>query len=274
MRIKAFLLSTLAAVMFSGSVYAGEGDSTGTTTIPLKEYEKLKEKVEADKEKQHWNMSFEQILEKEDNNYTEAWEKYEFWNLRTIRLKGTVGGSSVTKLIRQISTLNEIDKLNPIIMIIDSPGGAVFPGFNLINAMNNSFAPIHTVCDGLAVSMAAVVLSNGSQRYVNSACIFMIHEVAGGGANGQTTDQIKTVDRFINVENILARILSDNSGLSVKDVRAVWEYETFYNAHETVMLGFADEVVGENVIRDRRTVPYSLLPLNKLRDSFNERLTK
>jgi ATP-dependent Clp protease protease subunit len=257
------------------ATYAAESNTTGTITIPIKEYEELVENVKAEKEDQFWNMTFQQILDKENNNYAKAWEKYKFWNLRRISLDGPVNDSSVNKLLLQINTLNVIDSEKPITMYVDSPGGGVFAGFNLINGMNNSIAPINTVCDGWAMSMAAVVVSNGVEREANKGCVFMIHEVGTGGSSGQTTDHIKWAESIVNVENILATILSENSGLSVKDVRTVWQYETFYNAHETLALGFVDAVTSmPKTIRTSRSIPENLLPLNKMRDTLNERLTE
>lgn len=275
--IKKTLALALAFVVPTVLAVAAETPSTGTITIPIKEYEQLNKSIEADKDKQYWNMTFEQILKKENNNYSNAWGMYEFWNLRVVRLNDQVTENSVDVIIRQISTLNEIDATKPITMVIDSPGGAVFAGFNLINAMNSSSAPVNTVCDGWAMSMAAVAFANGANRVANSGCVFMIHEVGSGAPGGQTTDHIKFAETIINVENILAKILSDNSGLSLKDVRTAWEYETFYNAEETVLLGFADEVGSRSKresVAGSRTIPDFLLPVNKMRESFNERLTK
>lgn len=265
------LLALLSAVSLAP---AAEAPSNGTITIPISEYEKLMKSEEAKKKDQYWNMSFEQILDKESNNYSQAWEKYDFWVLRTIYLDTGVNDSSAGALIRKIETLNRINSL-PITMVINSPGGSVFAGFNILNAMNNSVAQINTECDGWAMSMAAVILSNGSLRSMNQGCIFMIHEVGTGAPSGQTTTHIKFAETIVNVENVLAEILSENSGLSVKDVRAAWEYETFYSAEETVTLGFADRVTGKTKrTAPARTIPEDLLPLNKMRRTLNERLTR
>lgn len=260
-----------------GGPAAAEPITNGTITISISEYEKLTKAEEAKKKDQYWNMTFEQILDKEGNNYTRAWEKYEFWVLRRVHLKGVVNDSSVDTLANQIETLNRIGMVKPLTIVIDSPGGGVLAGFRLLNAMNNSTVPVNTVCDGWAMSMAAVVLAYGSHREVNKGCVFMIHEVGTGAPGGQTTDHIKWAETVINVENILASILAESSGLSVKDVRAVWEYETFFNAEETVRLGFADEIIptgNPSQVPGSRTVPEDLLPLNKMRKSFDERLTK
>ena len=267
----------VSLLMGSGFPAAAQTETSGTITIPIKEYEALKKSVEADKEDQFWNMTFEQILDKENNNYARAWEKYEFWTLRHVRLDGPVNDNSVSVLTAKIVTLNEIDSEAPITMYIDSPGGGVLSGLNLINAMNSSKAPINTVCDGWAMSMAAVILSNGVYREANQGCIFMIHEVAVGSPGGKSTEHLKWTSSVVDVENILAGILSENSGLSVKDVRIAWGYETFYNAFETVELGFADVVTAISKSTKKvgsRSLPIHLLPENKMRETFEERLTR
>jgi len=274
-RISATVLAL--GLLTTPAAYSAENNTTGTITIPIKEYDDLVSSVKAEKEDQFWNMTFQQILDKENNSYAKAWEKYSFWNLRRISLNGPVSDSSVNKLLLQINTLNVIDDKKPITMHIDSPGGGVLAGLNLINGMNSSVAPINTVCDGWAMSMAAVVLSNGVKREANKGCVFMIHEVGSGANGGQTTQHIKWAEAVVNIENILATMLSENSGLSIKDVRTVWEYETFYNAHETVALGFADAVTSmPKTVREAgsKAIPDDLIPLNKMRKTLDERLTK
>jgi len=273
------LIGLITAAVFVGVIAgavapASVAETTGTITIPIKEFDDLKKSIEAEKEDQYWNMTFLQILNKENNDFARAWEKYEFWGLRHIYLTGNVTDGAASALIGKIEVLNQINFL-PIKIIINSGGGSVFAGFNILNAMNNSFAQVNTECDGMALSMAAVILSNGGNRLVNQGCIFMIHEVSTGSPTGQTTVHIKFAETVINVENILAQILSENSGLSVKDVRAAWEYETFYDAYETVALGFADKVAGTTKrVAVERIIPDDLLPLNKMRSTFEERLTK
>ena len=271
------LFAALALIsLFAPSALAADPvqSSNGTITIPIKEYEALQKSLDAGKDGKLWNMTFAQILEKENNNYSRAWELYEFWGLRTIRLNSDVSESTVKTLITQISTLNNVSTA-AITMVIDSPGGSVLAGFNLLNAMNTSRAEINTVCDGWAMSMAAVILANGSHRTANQGCVFMIHEVATGAPGGQTTTHIKFAGMVVDIENMLAVILSENSGLSVKDVRKAWEYETFYNANEAMILGMVDEVDGKTKrTAEARTIPEWLEPLNKMRDGLNERLTK
>lgn len=277
MTAKALLLATAVAIA-PFSAFAEEvthSGGSGTITISLDEYEKLKKASEADEDDQYWNMTFQQILDKENGNRTKAWTLYEFYVLRTVHLGGPVSDSSVRTLVENFRVLGEIDAEKPITIIINSPGGSVFAGFNLYNAMMSAPTPFTTICDGMAASMAAVILAVGDHRIANDGCVFLIHEMGGGGPGGQTTDMLKTADWFMTIENVLTQILSENSGLSWADVRRVWEYETFFNADETLALGFVDEVVSDKpreLAEGTRGVPETLLPREHLTRNVRERM--
>lgn len=264
-----YVLTLLAFLAFPA--FANEG----TITIPYKEYEEMKKAIEADEGKQYWNMTFQQILDKERGNEKKAWGLYEFWVLRRVYLEGPVNGGSVSKAIDAFRVLSEIDTKKPIELVIRSPGGYVFDGLQLYNAMMTTEPPIHTVCDGLAMSMAAVILSAGDHRVARDGCIFMIHEMAGGAPGGQTTEQIKTADIYMSLENILTRILAENSGLSMADVRTLWALETWWNADEAKRLGFVDEVLSGKpraLAMGSRSIPEGYLPNERVVRHITERL--
>ena len=248
-------------------------ESAGTITISVAEYERLKKATEAEGE-QYWDMTFQQILEKERGNEAKAWEKYEFYVLRRLHLDTAVSDSSVAAIIADLNVMNEISD-KPVTLVINSPGGGVFAGLNLYNAMMASRSPVNTVCDGMAASMAAVLLSAGAHRTANDGCAYMMHEVGAGAPGGQTTDHIKWTDMIVSVENLLLQILSENSGLSMADVRTLGEFETFWNAEETLALGFVDEVTGgkpRDLAAGSRGIPSDLLPKKRIARQIAERM--
>lgn len=267
-------LSTItAAVLLSLSTAHGFAAEEGAISIPIKEYERLKEYEEGDQKKQYWKMTFEQILSKENNNYTKAYELYDFWVLRNVYLDSGVDRSSVARLTAQIHTLNKIGT-TPITMYISSPGGGVLEGLSLINVMNHSIAPINTVCDSYAFSMGAVLFAVGKHRVSTEGCAFMIHDVGVGAAGGQTMEHVKWTETIINIETQLVDILSKATGYDHKEVRSLMEYETFWNGEETFRLGFADEYYPMIRKRMERDIPEDLIPLNRMKKNFNEKLTK
>ena len=100
---------------------------------------------------------------------------------RLLTLRGTIAGypyrsdfSNPTAVGDDILALNIEDKTIPIVLLIDSPGGEVFSGFNLYDIIRSSEAPIITVGQTVA-SMAIPVFLAGSKRYALPHSRFMLH---------------------------------------------------------------------------------------------------
>lgn len=272
--VKTLLASVLIAGAFTSVPALAAETNPGTISIPIERYEEMQKALEAKSKDQYWNMSFEQILDKENGNREKAWEKYDYYVLRNLYLDQTVSDSNVSGLINDINVLNELSPEKPINIVISSPGGSVFAGMKLYNAMMNSAAPVNTVCNGMTASMAAVILSAGDRRTAMPNCSFLIHEMSGGSVSGQTTEHIKTADWYMSIENQLTKILSENSGINPSDIRKLWEYESFFNAEETLELGFVDTISGSKPrqLSGDRAVPEHLMPKNHVIRNLTTRL--
>jgi ATP-dependent Clp protease protease subunit len=59
--------------------------------------------------------------------------------------------------------LQHINSEEPIHMIIDSPGGDLAAGLRIYAIMQNISAPIHTICIGQALGVAAILLCGGKR---------------------------------------------------------------------------------------------------------------
>ena len=64
----------------------------------------------------------------------------------------------------------------PVDIIINSNGGAVDAGLLILDAMEGSGLEIHTWCLSRAFSMAALIFSAGSKRYMFQHAELMIHQ--------------------------------------------------------------------------------------------------
>jgi len=262
-----------AAVLLAVPVQAQSTDAT--ITISVKEYEKMKDAMEADQKNKYWEMTFEQILDKKRGDAKAAWKLYEYWVLRTIHLEGNVNSSSVTSLVRDMDILNKVNSFKPITITISSSGGGVYAGLELYNAMMVSEAPVNTRCDGMAASMAAIILAAGDHRTASTACHFMLHEVGGRMPGGKTIDFVRNAEFVVDLENMLFTILSENSGISMSDIRKLSIYEMFYNSEETLALGFVDEVVGDKpreLAEGSLTVPPYLWPTNRMKRNLLDKI--
>lgn len=76
---------------------------------------------------------------------------------REIEITGAIDAGSVSTAIRCLLHLQKEDQQLPITLYINSPGGEVQSGLALYDVMQAVSCPIHTVCLGMAASMAALL---------------------------------------------------------------------------------------------------------------------
>ncbi len=162
---------------------------------------------------------------------------------RTIYLYGMIGGGwfedgatadGVVQQIRDFSgaTLN---------VRINSPGGLVFEGIAIANAMRAHPARVNIFVDGLAASIASVIAVSGDRTTMMPNSQMMIHE-ASGGCMGNAADMRKTAEMLDSVSENIADAYATRTGGAVGDWRNLMHAETWYNAAEAVAAGLADEV--------------------------------
>ena len=84
-----------------------------------------------------------------------------------------------TNLIHQIQTSSSNDT---IYIHLNTPGGRIDTGVQIINAMKQSSARIITVLDGTAASMGALIFIAAEEFIINDHCRLMFHNYSGGVA--------------------------------------------------------------------------------------------
>ena len=142
-----------------------------------------------------------------------------------------------------IIELNAID--NPKIdMHINSPGGEVFDGAAIYNAIKRHPAEVTTYVDGIAASIASVVALAGKKVIMAENAIFMMHNPAGL-VIGTADDMRKTADVLDKVRETMIGAYMTKSGKSDSEIKGLLDAETWMNADETKAAGFADEIGDE-----------------------------
>lgn len=124
---------------------------------------------------------------------------------------------------------------------INSPGGDVFDGVAIYNALRAHPARITTRVDGLAASIASVIAQAGDHRVMLSGGQMMIHE-AWALAFGPAADLREMADLLDKQSEIIASIYAERSGRPAAKFRKMMADETWFTASETVAAGLADEI--------------------------------
>lgn len=160
---------------------------------------------------------------------------------RLLFLNDVVDTYSSSQLIWLIDYLNNKNS-SPITLRICSPGGYTDAGFALYDIIKSSKAPIHTVCYGLAASMAAVLLAAGKKRFATPNCRIMIHQPSGGfyGKASEIDIRAKETKRL---HNQLIKVLSKDTGQSIKQVAKDISGDKWMAAEEARKYGIVDKIL-------------------------------
>lgn len=106
--------------------------------------------------------------------YTQA---FQFQHLHFYISEDIQEAELYTDMIYKISTACEQD----IVFIhLNTPGGNLAAGVQIINAMQNSLARIVTVLDGICYSLGTLIFLAGDEMVVNDHCMMMFHNFRGG----------------------------------------------------------------------------------------------
>tara|TARA_A100001011_G_C14317259_1_gene848580 strand:+ start:3923 stop:4528 length:606 start_codon:yes stop_codon:yes gene_type:complete len=195
------------------------------------------------------NMLVPMVIEQTANG-ERAFDIYSRLLKERIIFLGTAIDDYVSSLIiAQLLFLEADDSKKDIYMYINSPGGVITSGFGIIDTMNYIKPDIATICVGQAASMAAMILSSGTQgkRSALENSRIMIHQPLGG-VQGQATDIEIHTKEILFLKNRLNNILSKNTGQTVKNIEKDTNRDNFMSAEEAIKYGLIDEIVNKGSI--------------------------
>jgi ATP-dependent Clp endopeptidase proteolytic subunit ClpP len=128
-----------------------------------------------------------------------------------------------------------------ITLRVNSPGGDVFDGIAIFNAIKRHPAACTAVVDGLAASAASFIVQAADTIVMAEASQMMIHD-AWGLAMGNAADMLAMADVLDKASASIAGIYAARSGRALDSIRADMQAESWYTASEAVDAGLADQV--------------------------------
>lgn len=132
----------------------------------------------------------------------------------------------------------------PINMYINSPGGSVIDGLQIIDTMNFINSPISTTCLGMAASMGAVILSCGEkgERYVLPHSRVMIHQISSN-MGGTYEDMRIEFEQTERCKKDVYNILAQNIGKTNEEIETLCDRNNWFIGQEAIDLGIVDKMV-------------------------------
>ena len=165
-------------------------------------------------------------------------------NDRIIVLSEDVNDTSASLVVAQLLYLEGQDPDKDISLYINSPGGSISAGMAIHDTMQYIKCDVSTICIGMAASMGAFLLSSGTKgkRIALPNAEIMIHQPSAG-TQGKVTDMEIDVEHFLKIKQRLNKILSENTGKPVEQVKADSERDHWMIAEEAREYGLVDKVI-------------------------------
>ena len=171
--------------------------------------------------------------------------KREFLQKRKVFLWGPVNDESSRDVVNRLLKLEMLNPGEEITLYINSPGGIVTSGMIIYDTMKMISSPVKTVCIGLAASMGSIILSGGTKgkREIWPSGRVMIHQPSiGGHLFGQASDLQIHAKEISKTKELSARILAENTGQSIEQVKKDFERDYWMNSEESLNYGIVDKI--------------------------------
>jgi len=134
------------------------------------------------------------------------------------------------------------DDKEPIVILIDSPGGSVFSGEKIVSAMESVNSEIYTVCVGMCASMAAIIHQYGTKRLATDRSVLMFHDAAGmvGGRVSEMLSILSMIKRKIDKSN---HYIANRSKMSYDELVRLESNNFWIDAEDSLEKGLVDGLV-------------------------------
>lgn len=136
---------------------------------------------------------------------------------RRIPFNGIVDETLEKFVCDRIAFYNALDKKAPIFIVIDrSPGGSVMSGYQILQAMESSQAPVYVVVKGYAASMAAIITTMAKRSYVYPQTVVLHHQASTSLSGNQTQLEQQLKWSKIWCERIFVKV-ANKMGITVDE---------------------------------------------------------
>lgn len=165
-----------------------------------------------------------------------------------VTLRDSFNDSSVSEVIQRIKALDaKLSSGYPIYLFLDTPGGSIQKGLELMEFVKGLNRPVHTITL-FAASMGFQTVQGLGERYVLYHSALMSHK-ARGSFSGEFGGGLSQLDaRFAfwlkRIDQLDRQTVSRTKGKqTLESYRRSYDNELWLTGEEAVAAGYADEVV-------------------------------
>jgi ATP-dependent Clp protease protease subunit len=163
---------------------------------------------------------------------------------RIVFLGQEVDDQIANLLVAEILYLAADEPERDIALYINSPGGLSYAGMAIYDVMQHVSCNVSTICVGMGMSAAAMILCGGApgKRYALPNSRIMIHQ-GTAGARGAPRDMEIHLREVMATTRRMAEIIAFHSGQPLDKVERDIDRDYFMTAEEAKAYGIVDDII-------------------------------
>ena len=180
-----------------------------------------------------------------DGRYERSFDIYSrLLRERIVFLGQEVDDAIANVIVAQLLFLEAEDPDKDISLYINSPGGSSYAGMAIYDAVQFVKPDVQTVCVGMGMSAAAMILCGGApgKRFALPNAKIMIHQ-GSGGFRGTPADIQIAAREILQITRQMAEIISRHSGQPVEQVMRDIDRDRFMAPEDAIEYGLIDNVM-------------------------------
>lgn len=147
-------------------------------------------------------------------------------------------GITAQQFAKDLKAMGDLSRID---LRVHSPGGDVFEGTAIYNLLKHHPARVEGYVDGLAASMATVILMACDTVYIPENGLMMIHK-PWGITGGDADDMRRYVELLDKIEDTMVMAYASKTGKGPEEIKSLLKEETWMTGREAVEAGFADQL--------------------------------
>ncbi len=161
---------------------------------------------------------------------------------RIILLTGEINDDIASIIVSQLLYLDSVNT-DPIWIYINSPGGSITSGMAIYDTICFISSKVHTICIGMAMSMAAFLLASATgKRYALPHSEIMIHQPYGG-MQGVVSDIDIQAKRLLRTKKNMNELLAFHTKQPLEKITNDTERDYYMTAKEALEYHLIDEIL-------------------------------
>src|SRR5256885_14881654 len=163
---------------------------------------------------------------------------------RIIFLGQEVDDQVANLLVSEILYLESQDPERDIHLYINSPGGLAYAGMAIYDVMQQVRCEVSTICVGMGMSAAAMILCGGAtgKRLALPSAKIMIHQ-GSAGTRGAPRDMETHLREVLSTTKRMAQTIAHHTGASLEQVERDIDRDYYMTAQEAKDYGIIDEIL-------------------------------